>query len=103
MSGSEAGCGRRVNVGWWDNMYSLFIGGCRDIYRGGLLRAAIYSLYGGSCVIYRYYRALVVLYSMDRSRLDIYRVGGVGDMRHIKRGWGQHGSCLLFVYSRRLC
>ena len=84
-------------------MYSLFIGGCRDMYRGGLLWVAIYSMYGWSCVIYRYYRAWVVLYSMDRSRLAIYRVGGVGDMRHIKRGWGQHGSCLLFVYSRRLC
>ena len=53
---------------------------------------AIYSRYSWSCVIYIYYRALVVLYSMDMSRLVIYRVGGVKDMRHIKWGWGQHGS-----------
>ena len=102
MSGSEVGCGWRVGVGQWANMYSLLIGECRDMYRDGLLWVAIYSMCGWSCVFYRYYKAWVVLYSMDMSRLAIYRVGGVGDMRHIKRGWGQHGSC-LWVHSEGLC
>ena len=53
---------------------------------------AMYSIYSWSCVIYRYYRALLVLYGMNMSGLAIYRVGRVGYMRHIKRGWGQHRS-----------
>ena len=33
---------------------------------------------------YLQYVQFLVLYSMNRSRLAIYRVGGVGDMRHLK-------------------
>ena len=64
-------------------MYRLCVAGCGGMYRVGWW-LAIYSMYSLSCGIYRDYRALLVLYSMNRSRLAIYRVGGVGDMRHLK-------------------
>ena len=41
-------------------------------------------MYRWSGVIYSYYRAFVVLYSLDMRGLAIYRVGGVGDMQHIR-------------------
>ena len=47
-------------------------------------RLAIYNMCSWGCGIYSGYRAFLVLYSMDRGRLAIYRVGGVGDMRHLK-------------------
>ena len=37
--------------------------------------------------IYMIYMVLLGMYSLDRSQLAIYRVGGVGDMRHL-RGTG---------------
>jgi hypothetical protein len=49
-------------------------------------------MYRWSCVIYIGYRALLVLYSLNMRMLAIYRVGRVGDMRHINWGWGQHRS-----------
>ena len=87
---------RLAGGGWWSGggllFYSLCIAGCRGMHRDGRVLVAFYNMYSWSCVIYRDYRALLVLYSMNRSGLAIYRVGGVGDMRHIKRGWGQHRS-----------
>ena len=41
-------------------------------------RLAIYNMCSWGCGIYSDYRAVLVLYSMDRGRLAIYRVGGVG-------------------------
>ena len=46
---------------------------------------AIYSMYRLGCVIYRYYRALLLLlYSLSMSWVTIYSVGRVGDMRHLE-------------------
>ena len=72
-------------------MYRLCVVRYGGMYKVGWW-LAIYSMYSWSCGIYRDYRALLVLYSMNRCRLVIYRVGGVGDMRHLKWGWGQHRS-----------
>ena len=58
-----AGYGGMYKVGWW---------------------LAIYIMCSWGCGIYSGYREFLVLYSMDRGRLAIYRVGGVGDMRHLK-------------------
>ena len=55
--------GGMYKVGWWLAIYIMCSWGW-DIYSG--------------------YGALLVLYSMNRSSLAIYRVGGVGDMLHLK-------------------
>ena len=71
-------------VGWWQvALYSLCVAGYCGMHRVGWW-LTIYSMYSWSCGIYREYRALLVLYNMNRSELAIYRVGGVGDMRHLK-------------------
>ena len=62
------------------------------MYRVWWWLVAIYSMVRWSCVIYRCYRVLLVLHSLSRSVLAIDKFGGVGDMRHIKRGWSQHRS-----------
>ena len=72
-------------------MYRLLLAGYGGMYKVGWW-LAIYSMYGWSCSIYRDYRAMLVLYSINRCRLANYRVGGVGDMQHLKWGWGQHRS-----------
>ena len=82
LLGGEVGWGRLV-VWWWVSLYSLCVTGCCGMHRVGWW-LTIYSMYSLSCGIYRDYRALLVLYSMNRSELAIYRVGGVGDMRHLK-------------------
>ena len=71
-------------VGWWYvDLYRLWVAGYVGMYKVEWW-LAIYSVYSWGCGIYRDYRPLLVLYSMNRSRLAIYRVGGVGDMRHLK-------------------
>ena len=62
-----------------------------------------YSIDRWSCGIYRSYRALLGLYSLNRSGLAIYRVGGVGDMRHLKRGRGQHRSDIGMRFHCEYC
>ena len=57
--------------------YGALEAGLADILDGGLL-----------CC----FRGGLVMYSMNRCRLAIYRVGGVGNMRHLKWGWGQQKS-----------
>ena len=79
LVGGEVGGG--VLVWWWVALYSLCIVGCRVMYKGGWW-SAIYSMYRLGCFIYRYDRALLLLYSMNMSWVTIYSVGRVGDMRH---------------------
>ena len=54
--------------GWvlwrWVALYSLYIVGCCVMYMGGWW-LVIYSIYRLGCVIYSYYRALLLLYSMN--------------------------------------
>ena len=81
MWGGEGVWGRLVS--WWCvDLYKLLVAG-GGMYKVGW-RLAIYNMCSWGCGIYSGYRAFLVLYSMDRSRLAIYRVGGVGDMRHLK-------------------
>ena len=68
---------------WCVDLYRLLLAGYGGMYKVGWW-LAIYSVYSWGCGIYRDYRALLVVYSINRSRLAIYRVGGVGDMRHLK-------------------
>ena len=73
-------------------MYSLCMAGNGGIYRCILCWLTSYSLYRLSCAIYMLDRVGVVVYSLYMDWLAIYMRSGVGDMRHIKRGWGQHRS-----------
>ena len=52
--------------------------------------------------IYIIYMVLLGMYSLDRSQLAIYRVGGVGDMRHL-RGAGVSTGATLVCGSVRTC
>ena len=56
-----------------------------------LVRYKIDRLSGG---IYIIYMVLLGMYSLDRSRLAIYRVGGVGDMRHLRGAGVSTGATL---------
>ena len=67
------------------------VGGC-GIYRSGSGGLTDYNLYSLSCAIYKWDRVELAVYSLYMSWLAIYSVGRVGDMLHIKRGWGQHRS-----------
>jgi hypothetical protein len=69
------------------DVYSLSISGSRDIYRVWWLLVATDSVCRWSCVIYGCYRALLVLYSLDRSVLAIYSFGVEGTC-DILRGAG---------------
>ena len=73
-------------------MYSLCMVGSGGIYRCKLSWLTSYSLYRLSCAIYMLNRVELVVYSLYMDLLAIYIRSGVGDMRHIKRGWGQHRS-----------
>ena len=58
-------------VGWWVfwwrvALYSLYIAGCCVMYMEEWW-LAIYSVYRVGCVIYSYYRAVLLLYSMNMS------------------------------------
>ena len=80
MVGGEVGGG--LLVWWWVALYSLCIARCRVMYKDGWW-LAIYSMYRLGCVIYSYYRALLLLlYSMNMSWVTIYSVGRVWDMRY---------------------
>ena len=73
-------------------MYSLCMVGSGGIYRGSLRRLTSYSLYRLSCAIYMLDRVELVVYILYMGWLAIYIRSEVGDMRHIRRGWGQHRS-----------
>ena len=75
------GCGVGGWVLWWLVIDSLYSVGCCVMYMSGW-GLVIDSIYRLGCFIYSYYRALLLLYSMDMVWLAIYRVGRVGDMRH---------------------
>ena len=75
-------------------MCSLVLSKSRDLYRVWWLLVVRYSIDRWSCGIYRSYRALLGLYSLNRSGLAIYRVGGVGDMRHLRGAGVSTGATL---------
>ena len=68
---------------WGVDLYRLVLARYGGMYKVGWW-LAIYIMCSWGWDIYSGYRALLVLYSMNRSSLAIYRVGGVGDMRHLK-------------------
>ena len=71
-------------MSWWCvDLYRLLVAGGGGMYKVGW-RLAIYNMCSWGWEIDSGYRALLVLYSMNRSSLAIDRVGGVGDMRHLK-------------------
>ena len=76
-------------------------GSC-NLYRVWWLLLVSYSIDRWSGDIYRCYRALLGIYSLNRSGLAIYRVGGVGDMRHL-RGAGVSTGATLECGSVRTC
>ena len=75
------GCGFGGWVLWWLVIDSLYSVGCCVMYMSGW-GLVIDSIYRLGCFIYSYYRALLLLYSMNMIWLAIYSVGRVGDMRH---------------------
>ena len=79
---------------WVVFMCGLALNGGCVLYRVGWLLVGyrIYRWIGG---IYRIYSALLGMYSLDRSRLAIYRVGGVGDMRHLRGAGVSTGATLV--------
>ena len=66
--------------------------GSGDINRYGLSWLTSYSLYRLSCAIYMLDRVELVVYILYMDWLAIYIRSEVGDMRHIRQGWGQHRS-----------
>ena len=73
-------------------MYSLCMVGSGSIYRCTLSWLTSYSLCKLSCAIYMLDRVELVAYILYMDWLAIYIRSEVGDMRHIRRGWGQHRS-----------
>ena len=75
-------------------MCSLVLGGSCDLYRMWWLLLVGYNIDRWSGDIYRCYRALLGMYSLNRSGLAIDRVGGVGDMRHLRGAGVSTGATL---------
>ena len=71
----------------------MVLGGSCNLYRVWwlLVRYKIDRWSGG---IYIIYMVLLGMYSLDRSQLAIYRVGGVGDMRHLRGAGVSTGATL---------
>ena len=71
----------------------MVLGGSCNLYRVWwlLVRYKIDRWSGG---IYMIYMVLLGMYSLDRSRLAIYRVGDVGDMRHLRGAGVSTGATL---------
>ena len=76
-------------------------GSC-NLYRVWWLLLVRYKIDRWSGGIYMIYMVLLGMYSLDRSRLAIYRVGDVGDMRHL-RGAGVSTGATLECGSVRTC
>ena len=68
-------------------------GSC-NLYRVWWLLSVRYKIDRWSGGIYIIYMVLLGMYSLDRSQLAIYRVGGVGDMRHLRGAGVSTGATL---------
>jgi len=80
----------------------VVLGGSCNLYRVWWLLLVRYKIDRWSGGIYIIYMVLLGMYSLDRNRLAIYKVGGVGDMRHL-RGAGVSTGATLDCRSVRTC